>query len=77
MYVCMYVCMYVSKKYQTGFFNSCYNLFFTFSTPLRQLLLLEHVWTGVTNQQAEMVNSTWKSNDGIYNRADSLKSDSN
>ena len=34
-------------------------------------------WTGVTNQQAEMINSTWKSNDVIYNRADTLKSDSN
>ena len=34
-------------------------------------------WTGVTNQQAEMINSTKKSNDVIYNTADTLKSDSN
>ena len=27
-YVCMYVCM--EKKYQTGFFNSSYKLFFNF-----------------------------------------------
>ena len=33
-------------------------------------------WTGVTNQQAEMMNLTQKPNDVIYNRADTLKSDS-
>ena len=35
------------------------------------------LWTGVTNQQAEMINSTLKSSDVIYNRADTLKSDWN
>ena len=33
-------------------------------------------WTGITNQQAEMINSTYKSND-VYSRVDTLKSDSN
>ena len=37
----------------------------------------KYLWTGVTNQQSEMINSTKKSNDAIYNRADTLKSDSN
>ena len=34
-------------------------------------------WTGVTNQQTEMINLTKKSNGVIYNRAGTLKSDSN
>ena len=34
-------------------------------------------WTGITNQQAELINSTYKSNDGVYSRVDTLKSDSN
>ena len=34
-------------------------------------------WIGVTDQPAEMINSIYKSNDIIYNRADTLKSDSN
>ena len=33
-------------------------------------------WTGVRNQQAEMINSTSKSNDVIYDRADTVKYDS-
>ena len=40
------LCMYVwKKKYQTGFFNSSYNLFFNFyfsGTPLRQPLLSDY-----------------------------------
>ena len=38
---------------------------------------MEVKWTGVTYQQAEMINSTWKCNDAIYNRENTLKSDSN
>ena len=34
-------------------------------------------WTGTTNQQAEMINSTYKSNDDVYSRVDTLKNDSN
>ena len=34
-------------------------------------------WTGTTNQQAEMINSTNKSNDDVYSRVDTLKSNSN
>ena len=34
-------------------------------------------WTGITNQQAEMINSTYKSNDDVYSRVDTIKSDSN
>ena len=33
--------------------------------------------TGITNQQAEMINSTCKSNDDVYSRINTLKSDSN
>ena len=33
--------------------------------------------TGITNQQAQMINSTYKSNDDVDSRADTLKSDSN
>ena len=29
------------------------------------------------NQQVEMINSTYKSNDDLYSRVDNLKSDSN
>ena len=38
--------------------------------------LLTKRWTGVTNQPAEMINSTYKSIDVIYDWADTLKSDS-
>ena len=38
---------------------------------------MEEKWTGITNQQTEMINSTYKSNNGVYSRADTLKSDSN
>ena len=37
----------------------------------------EYGGTGITNQQAEMINSTYKSNDDVYSRVDTLKSDSN
>ena len=34
-------------------------------------------WTGITSQQAEMINSTYRSNDDVYSRVDTLKSDYN
>ena len=34
-------------------------------------------WTGITNQQAEMINLTYKSYDDVSSRVDTLKSDSN
>ena len=34
-------------------------------------------WTGITNQQAHIINSIYKSNDDVYSRVDILKSDSN
>ena len=71
-----YVCMY-QKNIKLVFLTLAIIYFLFIFTPLRQLLLLDYEWTGVTNQQAEMINSTWKSDNGIYNRADTLKSDSN
>ena len=38
---------------------------------------MEVKWTGITNQEAEMINLTYKSNDAVYSRVDTLKSDSN
>ena len=37
----------------------------------------EFTGTGITIQQAEMINSTYQSNDDVYSRVDTLKSDSN
>ena len=38
---------------------------------------MEINWTGITNQEDEMINSTWKSNDNVYSRVETLKTDSN
>ena len=37
----------------------------------------EFTGIGITIQQAEMINSTYQSNDDVYSRVDTLKSDSN
>ena len=34
-------------------------------------------WTGISNEQAEMIYSSDKSNDDVYSRVDTLKSDWN
>ena len=40
-------------------------------------LVYFELWTWITNQQAAMINSTKKSNDDVYSKVDTLKSDAN
>ena len=37
---------------------------------------IKNTSTWITNQQAEMINFTYKSNDDVYTRVDTLKSES-